>query len=227
MAAVEFVNSTNTFRGERVAQKSPTRRPRRPRFRVRCPASGAHLRAKAEPATNGGMESAGRTPRLIRAALLRRQRVFAALDLAAVILHFKDGVDDFTLPDVVKRSMKEFPLLQRCHVGNDDDETRMDWSAAVKREEVQPVVGHKRVVALQDRIHQLPVFRTSKREVGHMVSRMTGGMGQLDQGSMQALVNEEFCHAQATARRCRVMRTGFFFAQGRCAGRPRRGNAAT
>lgn len=64
-----------------------------------------------------------------------------------------------------------------------------------------------------------------------MVRRLTGGMGQLDQGSMQALVNEEFCaqwsQAQATARRCRVMRTGFFFAQGRCAGRPRRGNAAT
>ncbi len=38
--------------------------------------------------------------------------------------------------------------------------------------------------------------------------------------------NSRAGQAQATARRCRVMRTGFFFAQGRCAGRPRRGNAA-
>ncbi len=64
-----------------------------------------------------------------------------------------------------------------------------------------------------------------------MGRRVTGGMSQLDQGSMQALVDEEFgapwIRAQATARCCRVIRTGLFFAQGRCAGRPRRGNAAT
>ena len=107
----------------------------------------------------------------------------------------------------------------------------MDRSVIVEREEIRPVVGHKGVVALQDRIHQLPVFRAPKGEIGHMVRRVTGGMGQLDQGSVEALVDEEFdgqwSQAQATARRCRVMRTGFFFAQGRCAGRPRRGNAVT
>lgn len=58
-------------------------------------------------------------------------------------------------------------------------------------------------------------------------ARMASSMGQIDQVGVQALVNEEFCHTQATTRRCRVMRIGFFFAQGRCAGRPRRGNAAT
>ena len=148
-----------------------------------------------------------------------------------MILHFEDRVDDFTLPNVVKRSLKEFPLPVWSHVRDDDDEARMDWSSIVEREEIRPVVGHKRVVALQDCIHQLPVFRAPKREMGHVVRRMTGGVGQLDQGSVQALVDEEFgaqwSQAQATARRCRVIRTGFFFAQGRCAGRPRRGNAAT
>ena len=145
----------------------------------------------------------------------------------AVILHFEDRVEDFALAYMAQRRLKEFPLPEWCHVRNDDNATRVDWTAIVDRKEIQAVVGHKSVIALQDRIHQLPVFRTPEREIDHMVRRMTGGMGQLDQGSVQALVDEELCHAQATARRCRVMRTGFFFAQGRCAGRPRRGNAAT
>ena len=70
----------------------------------------------------------------------------------------------------------------------------MDWRAIVEREEIRPVVGHKRVVAIQDGIHQLPVFRAPEGEIGHMVCRMTGGMGQFDQRGRQSLINEEFGH---------------------------------
>jgi len=127
---------------------------------------------------------------------------------------------------VIERRSKECLLPKRRHVGNDNYQARMDWSAAVEREKIRLVIGHKRLVAFQNRIHQLPVSCAPKRKMGHMVRCMTGGMRHLDQGGVQALVDEEFRHVQATARRCRVVRTGFFFAQGRCAGRPRRGNAA-
>ncbi len=168
---------------------------------------------------------------MIDTHLPRGQRVLAALDPVAVVLHFEDHVDDFPLADMVKRRLKEFPLPQRRHIGNDDDEARVDWRSAVERKEIRSIVGHERIAVLQDCLHQVPVFRTTETEIGHVVRSMSGSMRQFDQGGMQALVDEEFrwqqTLAQATARRCRVMRTGFLFAQGRCAGRPRRGNAAT
>lgn len=130
-------------------------------------------------------------------ALHRRQRVFAALDPVVTVLNLKNGVDDFALADMVKHCLKEFLLSSWHHVGNDDDEACMHRSTIVEREKVCPVIGHKGVVALQNRIHQPPILRSSEPEIGNMICRMTGGMGQLDRGSVQTLVNEEFCQDQA------------------------------
>lgn len=105
------------------------------------------------------------------------------------------------LADAIERRLEEFSLPKRCHVGNDDDKTGMDLGAVVEREEIGPVIRHKGVIALKNRIHQLPILGAALPEIVHMVSRMTGGMSQLNQRSMQALVNEEFRRPQAAARR--------------------------
>lgn len=165
--------------------------------------------------------------RIERMVLLRRHWIFAALNPAAAILNIENRIDDLALTDMVKHRLKELLLSGWRDVRNDDDEARMDGSTIIEREEIYLVVGYEGIVAFEDHIHQLPILRAPEPEIGNMVRRITGGMGQFNQRSVQTLVNEEFCQAQTAEGRCLVVRIGFFFAHGRCAGRPRRGNAVT
>ena len=162
-------------------------------------------------------------------ALFRWQRIFATLDLIAVKFNLNHSINYFAMSDVLQRCLKQFSLEEWHHIGNDDDEACMDWRMAVQCEEIRPIIGNKGVVALQNRVHQLPVLGAAQSEKVHMIRRVARRMCKLDQGSVQAFVNQEFCaqwsQAQATARRWCVTRTGFCFAHGRWAGRPLRGNA--
>ena len=81
-------------------------------------------------------------------------------------------------------------------------------------------------------LYSVPVTLTNhywvtSDERRRMIGYVTRSMRQFNQRSVQALIDQELhCHP-ARARPCRVARIGFRFAQGREAGRPRRGKAWT
>jgi hypothetical protein len=68
-------------------------------------------------------------------------------------------------------------------------------------------------------------FESTESAVTDMVCAMARRMGDGDKGCMQAFVNQKLHVGVAIFRRWRVVRTAFRFAQGRAAGRPRRGKA--
>ncbi len=95
----------------------------------------------------------------------------------------------------------------------------------MESKKVGTIVRYKRVILRADSGHQLPVFRTTETEIVDMMGYVTSSMRQFNQRSVQALVDQKFHRAPERPRARRVARIGFCFAQGREAGRPRRGKA--
>ena len=118
-----------------------------------------------------------------------------------------------------------FSLTNRRNAGNNNDHTGMQWFVSVQNKKIGTIVGYKRVVLCADGGHELPVFRTAEPEMIDVIRQVTYRVRYFDQRCVQAFVDQELrCHP-ARARPCRVARIGLRFAQGREAGRPRRGKA--
>jgi hypothetical protein len=96
---------------------------------------------------------------------------------------------------------------------------------AVEIKKIRAIVGDERILLLADDSHKLPIFESTESAVTDMVCAMARRMRNGDKGSMQAFVNQKLHVGLAIFRRWRVVRTAFRFAQGRAAGRPRRGKA--
>ena len=103
----------------------------------------------------------------------------------------------------------------------------MEWLFAVQTKKVGAIVGDERVLLLADDAHKLPVLEPAESTVTNMVCAVARGMGDADKRCVQAFVNQKLHAGVAVFRRWRVVRTAFRFAQGRAAGRPRRGKACT
>jgi hypothetical protein len=120
--------------------------------------------------------------------------------------------------------MVEFSLTSGRNAGNNDDHSGMQRFLSVKSKKIGTVVGYKRVVLCADGGHELPIFRTTKLEIIDVICQMTHRAPLRPRRCAGIHRSRASCHP-ARARRCRVARIGFRFAQGREAGRPRRGKA--
>ena len=126
-----------------------------------------------------------------------------------------------------ERRAEEFPLPNWRHAGNNNDHTGVQRFPVVQNEKIGTIVGYKRIVLCADCGHELPIFGTAQPEIIDVICQMTCEVCYSDQGCVQAFIDQELHDYPARARPCRVARSGFRFAQGREAGRPRRGKAWT
>ena len=110
---------------------------------------------------------------------------------------------------------------------NDDDHTGVERFFAVEIKKVGAIVGDERVLLLADDAHKLPVLQPAESTVTDMICAVARRMRNGDKGCVQTFVNQKLHVGVAIFRRWRVVRTAFRFAQGRAAGRPRRGKART
>jgi len=122
---------------------------------------------------------------------------------------------------------EEFALLRRNYVGNDNDHASVEWFSAVEIEKVGAIVGDERVFLLPDNANELPILQAAESTMTDMVCAVASRMSEGDKGCVQAFVNQKLHVGVAGVRLWRVVRTAFRFAQGRAAGRPRRGKART
>jgi len=126
-----------------------------------------------------------------------------------------------------QRRSEEFSLTNGRYVGNNNDHTGVQRFLSVQNKKIRTIVGYKCVVLGTDCGHELPIFRTAQPEIIDVIRQVTCRVRYFDQRCVQAFIDQELhCHP-ARARPCRVARMGLRFAQGREAGRPRRGKAWT
>jgi hypothetical protein len=154
-----------------------------------------------------------------------RKLVFRTLDIILDESNFHDRVCQVPLANMLQGCREEFSLLERDHVGNNNDHASVERLFAVEIKKVGAIVGDERILLLADDSHKLPVFQSAESAVTDMVCAVARRMGDADKGCVQAFVNQKLHLGVATFLRWRVVRTAFRFAQGRAAGRPRRGKA--
>src|SRR5260370_37357310 len=111
--------------------------------------------------------------------------------------------------------------------GNMDNRSGMGGFLSVKRKKMGTFVGHKCVFLCAVSRYHLPSFHPPETEIIDVICDVTRRMRYFNQGCVQAFIDQELhCHPART-RPYRVTRSGFRLAQGREAGRPRRGKAWT
>jgi hypothetical protein len=128
---------------------------------------------------------------------------------------------------MIEGRAEEFSLTRWCNAGNNDDHSGVQWFLSVKSKKIRTIVGYKCIVSMTDGGHELPIFRTTQTEIVDVISYVTSRMGYFDQRRVQAFVDQKLHPYPTRARLCRVVSVGFRLAQGREAGRPRRGKAWT
>jgi hypothetical protein len=155
------------------------------------------------------------------------KRVFRTLDLISYVFRLDHCIGQIPRANMFERRSEEFSLASGHNVGNNNDHSRVQRFLSMEGKEIGTIVGYKRVVLCTDCGHELSVVRTTETEIIDMICHVTGLMRYFNQGCVQAFIDQELhCHS-ARARRWRVARIGFRFAQGRETGRPRRGKAWT
>src|ERR1700730_6298702 len=162
-----------------------------------------------------------------RSLLRIRKFVFRTLDIVLDESNFYDGIRQVARANVLQGYPEELALLHRDDVGHDNDHASVERLFAVQIKKVAAVVGDDRILLLADDTHKLPIFQAAESTVADMVCAVARGVGDADKGCVQAFVNQKLHVGEAVFRLWRVVRTAFRFAQGRAAGRPRRGKACT
>ena len=92
-------------------------------------------------------------------------------------------------------------LLQRDHVGNNNDHASVEGLVAVQTKKVGAIVGDERVFLLADDSHQLPVFQAAESAVTYMVRSVARRMGDTYKRSMKAFVYQKLHVGVAIFRR--------------------------
>ena len=156
-----------------------------------------------------------------------RKLIFRTVDIVLDESDLHYCIGQVARANMLQGCGKKFALLQWDDVRHDDDYTRMERFFAVETKKVGAIVGDERVLLLADDPHKLPIFQSAESAVTDMVRAVARRMSDGNKGCVQALVNQQLHVGVATFRRWRVVRTAFRFAQGRAAGRPRRGKACT
>ena len=96
---------------------------------------------------------------------------------------------------------KKFLLLQRDHIGNNDDHSGVERFLAVEIQEIGAIVGDERALLLADYAHKLPIFQAAESTVTDMVRAVARRMGDGDKGCVQAFVNQKLHVGVAVFRR--------------------------
>lgn len=156
-----------------------------------------------------------------------RKLIFRTLDIVPDESDLHDRIGQVARANMLQGCGEKFALLQRNHVGNNNDHASVERFSAVEIEKVGAIVGDERVFVLPDNADKLPILQAAESTMTDMVGAVARQMGDGDKGCVQAFVNQKLHVGVAVFRRRRVVRTGFRFAQGRAAGRPRRGKACT
>jgi hypothetical protein len=149
------------------------------------------------------------------------------LDIVLNESDFHDRIRQIAGANMLQGCSEKFALLRGGNIGHDDDYAGVQGLFAVKVKKVGAIVGDERVLLLADNAHKLPIFQAAESTVTDMVCAVARRMRNGDKGCVQAFVNQKLHVGVAIFRRWRIVRTGFRFAQGRAAGRPRRGKART
>jgi hypothetical protein len=101
----------------------------------------------------------------------------------------------------------------------------MERFFAVQSKKVGATVGDEGVFVLADDLPSGRRVRDVTYVSGRSVGRVARCVRDGDKGCVKALVDQKLHVGLAMSRGWRVVRTGSRFAQGRAAGRPRRGKA--
>lgn len=97
-------------------------------------------------------------------------------DSIPCILNLYHSIGQIPWADMLKRCGEEFPLTSWHDIGNNYDDSGVQWFLSVEKKKVGAIVRDKRVVPLTNGFHELPIFGTTETEVIDMVGRMTRRM---------------------------------------------------
>ena len=86
---------------------------------------------------------------------------------------------------------EKLTLLQRDHIGNNNDNASVERFFSVEIKKIGAVVGDERVLLVADDPHKLPILQSAESAVTDMVCAVTRRMGNGDEGSVQAFINEK------------------------------------
>lgn len=75
-----------------------------------------------------------------------------APDFAAVVFDLYYAVSQLPLTHVVEHRTEEFPLEQRFHVWNYNDEPGVKWRVTVERQKIRSIVRDEDVVLFQNSV---------------------------------------------------------------------------
>lgn len=130
-----------------------------------------------------------------------RKLVFQTLDMTLNEFNFYDSIRQVARADVPQGYGKKLLLLQRDHIGNNDDHAGMEQFLAVEIKKIGAIVGDERVLLLADYAHKLPIFQPAESTVTDMVRAVARRMGDGDKGRVQAFVNQKLHVGVAILRR--------------------------
>jgi hypothetical protein len=77
---------------------------------------------------------------------------------------------------VIQHSIKEFTLLGRGNIGNDNDQPGMQGLLAIQGKKIGAVIGYKGIVPLQNDRNELPVFGAAKAKIIDVICGMSFSM---------------------------------------------------
>lgn len=87
-----------------------------------------------------------------------RKSIFRTLDIVLDESDFHDSIRQIPGANVLQGCGKKFSLLQRDHIGNNDDHASVERFFAVEIKKIGAIVGDERILPLADDSHQLPIF---------------------------------------------------------------------
>lgn len=112
-----------------------------------------------------------------------------------------DRIRQIPRANMLQRCREKFALLQRDHVGNNNDYTSVERLFAVQTKKVGAIVGNERVLLLADYAHKLPVLQPAESTVTDMVCGVARRMRDGDKGCVKALINQKLHVGVAIFRR--------------------------
>jgi hypothetical protein len=130
-----------------------------------------------------------------------RKLVFQTLDITLDESNFYDGIRQIACANMLQGCGKKFLLLQRDHIGNNDDHTGVERFLAVEIKKIGAIVGDERVLLLAYYAHKLPIFQAAESTMTDMVRAVARRMGDGDKGRVQAFVNQKLHVGVAVFRR--------------------------
>jgi hypothetical protein len=103
------------------------------------------------------------------ARLRSRRFVFRTLDFVLDESDLHNRIRQVSGANMLEGYSEKFALLQRDHVGNNNDDASVKRFFAVQIKEVGAIVRDERVLLLANNTHKLPIFQAAESTVADMV----------------------------------------------------------